>query len=79
MGPVNESRDWNELRQSGLLWLINRTVFHPRGWALGLVYRDGEVVGWDLLGAGNEVWQMDGSEDDEFARAQETLRPRGGS
>lgn len=76
---MSDPRDWNELRESGLLWLINRVVFHPRGWALGLVRRDGEVVGWSLQGDGKEVWEMTGSEDDEFARAQATLRPRGDS
>lgn len=49
-----------ELRDSGLLWLINRVVFHPRGYALALHFDDyhEEVVGWSLLGDGTEVWTM---------------------
>lgn len=70
--PDNYS--WEHLKTSGLLWLINRVVFHPRGFALGLVRVDGEYVGWRLLGDGSEVWKFDGDEDDEFARAQQTLR-----
>lgn len=70
-----EIRPWSELRDSGLLWLINRAVFHPRGFALTMVKRDGMDVGWYLQGDGREVWQMAGDEDDEFARAEATLRP----
>jgi hypothetical protein len=68
-------RPWDELKSSGLLWLINRVVFHPRGFALSLARRDGEVVGWRLLGDGREVWAMEPPEDDEFDRAQRTLAP----
>ena len=65
--PVIDARPFHELRDSGLLWLINRVVFHPRGWALSLVYRKrevselasgGEVLGWKLVGDGTEVWTM---------------------
>jgi len=50
-----------DLRSSGLLWLINTSVFHPRGFALGLVYDEsGEnCIGWKLLGDGSEQWQFD--------------------
>lgn len=70
-----EVRGWDELRETGLLWLINRTVFHPRGFALALVRREGEIIGWRLLGDGSEVWSMAGPEDDEYRAATETLRP----
>lgn len=70
-----EPRPWDDLKSSGLLWLINRVVFHPRGWALGLVRKDGLVVGWRLLGNGREVWQFDGDEDELFAAAVATLTP----
>lgn len=75
---MSEPRDWDELRSSGLLWLINKTVFHPRGFAFSLVCRDGEMVGWRLLGDGREVWSMGQPEDDEFEHAQQTLAPGGG-
>jgi hypothetical protein len=68
-------RPWSELRDSGLLWLINKTTFHPRGWAFTVVTHDGETAGWYLKGDGREVWQMTGPEDDEFSRAEATLRP----
>lgn len=68
-------QDWDDLRSSGLLWLINRQVFHPRGFALALEQVDGRIVGWSLLGNGSEVWRFGESEDEHFAAAQETLRP----
>jgi hypothetical protein len=66
-------RPWTDLRDSGLLWLINRVVFHPRGWALFLVLEAGQIIGWRLRGDGAEVWRFDGPEDEHFARAQATL------
>ena len=68
------------LRDHGLLWLINRVVFHPRGFALGLdVNDDGEVVGWSMIGNGSEVWSFSGEvDDDQFAKAEaflSSLRP----
>lgn len=72
--PVRVFRD---LRDSGLLWLINRVVFHPRGWALGMAYRDGELIGWTLEGDGREPWSF--PVDDEqalFEAAQHALSPR---
>ena len=49
-----------DLKSSGLLWLINTSVLHPRGFALGLVYdASGEnCIGWKLLGDGSEQWQF---------------------
>jgi len=66
----------SELRDSGLLWLINRVVFHPRGYALALHVNSGtgEITGWELLGAGRELWVMEPPEDDNFERAEATLR-----
>lgn len=71
----DDVRAWEELRSTGLLWLINRVVFHPRGWALALVRRDGQLVGWNLQGDGREVWEFNGDEDALFAAAQNTLTP----
>ena len=69
-------RSWEALRSSGLLWLINRVVFHPRGWAWALCRVDGQLVGWRLLGDGREVWRFEGdSEDDLFRRATDALTP----
>ena len=77
---MTAGRPVSELSDSGLLWLINRTVFHPRGFALGLVTgEDGEAVGWQLLGDGSGPWSMD-SPEPEFKAAEETLaaQRRGG-
>lgn len=53
------ARPFDELRPTGLLWLINTTVFHPRGYALALHFDDvGACTGWSLLGDGSEAWQF---------------------
>jgi len=50
-------RPFHELRDTGLLWLINTTVFHPRGYALSITLDDdGVATGWGLLGDGTERW-----------------------
>ena len=55
--PAPEVRPLAELRSSGLWWLINRVVFHPRGYAVALeMGDDGEVEGWSLLGDGSEPY-----------------------
>lgn len=65
-------RPWDELASSGLLWLINATCFHPRGYALA-VHPDG--AGWSLLGDGSEPWCFPDGEitDAKFWAAQSTL------
>lgn len=67
------SRPFEELRTSGLLWLINRVVFHPRGYAFALVIENGVAVGWTLQGDGDEVWRYDENEDALFLAAKRTL------
>jgi len=67
-----------DLVDSGLLWLINRQVFHPRGFALSY---DPETGAFYLNGNGVDVWSY--AEDvDENAklRCSEALfsRQRGG-
>lgn len=65
-----------ELSDSGLLWLINRTVFHPRGLALGLHEVAGKAVGWSLVTAdeGEPFSFPDSVDNDGFRRAEATLR-----
>lgn len=66
-------RPFEDLSPSGLLWLINRVVFHPRGYALSLVADDaGTVTGWKLLGDGRQPWTM-GDEEHEANAAREFL------
>ena len=63
-------RPFEDLSPSGLLWLINRVVFHPRGYALALEADDaGTITGWKLLGDGREPWTM-GDEVDEANAAR---------
>ena len=47
--PPEAALDWQALIDSGLLWLINATVFHPRGVGMA-VHPDG--AGWLLISAG---------------------------
>jgi YD repeat-containing protein len=69
-------RSFEDLRASGLLWLINASVFHPRGYALAFRYTDdGRLAGWHLLGDGTEPWVFeDGPDIDErFAAVARTF------
>lgn len=79
-GPVENDtiRPWSDLRPSGLLWLINTSLLHPRGFAIAVVLNDAdEAVGWRLLGDGREPWQFaENTVDGHFADAQATLAPR---
>lgn len=68
-------RPLSELRTSGLLWLINRTVFHPRGLGLAL-HMDGDaVVGWSLMRANaHEPFGFTEADDNAgFRAAEDTL------
>lgn len=65
-----------DLRKDGLLWLINRTVFHPRGYALAI---DPEADNaFYLMGDGSEPWRYDLGEGGERAhfRAVEAVLAR---
>lgn len=67
----------SELSPSGLLWLINRVVFHPRGLALALnAEDDGEITGWLLLAAdeGEPFSFPDRDDETGYKRAEATLR-----
>jgi hypothetical protein len=71
------ARPFAELSDSGVLWAINRALFHPRGYALAL-HRDetGAATGWLLLGDGTEPWFYEASvdEDRHFEDFERTLR-----
>lgn len=74
--PVDTGRPFIDLRPTGLLWLINRVVFHPRGYALALVLDEhGDAAGWQLQGDGTEVWHFKdpGREDQHFAEVAATF------
>lgn len=77
---TDDYRPWNDLRESGLLWLINRVVLHPRGYALAIHYEGdaddlGAALGWSLMGDGTEVWGYHSSvpEDEVFAKIKALL------
>ncbi|QOC89864.1 hypothetical protein [Micromonospora craniellae] len=74
-GTAVPVRPWADLRDSGLLWLINRAVLHPRGFALAVVMQGEDAVGWQLLGDGRGPWRFHASvsEDELFAAVQATL------
>jgi hypothetical protein len=70
--PESQGRQVH-LQKDGLLWLINRTVFHPRGYALGY---DPETAAFLLLGDGREPWVFggDGSDEaDSLARIRQVM------
>jgi hypothetical protein len=46
-----------DLRTDGLLWLINRVVFHPRGYALGFEEGNQQFL---LIGDGSETFSFGG-------------------
>ena len=73
--PVPDYRPLLELSESGLLWLINRVVFHPRGVALALHEEAGEAVGWSLVTAteGEAFTFPESVDNDGFRRAEATL------
>lgn len=60
------------MHDDGLLWLINRCVFHPRG--LALAHKPGTDE-WELVGNGTEVWSFSAADDDSsFAKWQALLQ-----
>ena len=59
-------RPFSDLRPTGLLWLINVSVFHPRGYALAIHCDDeGYALGWSLIGDGTESWYMGEQPEDD--------------
>jgi hypothetical protein len=76
MSKASPVRPLSELSDAGILWLINRVVFHPRGFALALhADDDGLVTGWQLQGDGSEEWSFPPEREwDHFQRAEQTLQ-----
>lgn len=61
---------FQEFQALGLLWLVNRVVFHPRGYALTFhVDEDGTIKGWSMQGDGSEPWSFTEADDDEMFKA----------
>jgi hypothetical protein len=58
------------LREDGVLWLVNRSVFHPRGFALA-VDESGDFY---LVGDGSDPWiYADDVDEDALFEAVEDL------
>lgn len=81
-GKPEGPRPFDELADSGLLWLINAAVFWPRGFALAIhCDDDGVATGWSVAGDGTEPWRSDDAiADARFVSAEATLarlRPPG--
>jgi hypothetical protein len=71
-----DKRPFEDLRTSGLLWMINRLAFHTRGYALAISFDgdgDGDATGWQILGDGTRPWAFT-DETDSFDQAEDTLR-----
>ncbi len=73
---------FDELRATGVLWLINRAVLHPRGYALALDYLRGgkdqgeQPTGWSIHAAAEGetfTFELEPGFDDERFRALEAL------
>lgn len=75
--PDDVTLPWLAMLDHGVLWAINRAVFHPRGFALAIDTGtvDGKPIGWSLHGDGSEPWKFvdDAMEDDRFAAFEALL------
>lgn len=56
--PTAGDRPFADLSATGLLWMINRALLHPRGFALAITVDKitGQATGWQILGHGDEPW-----------------------
>ena len=64
-------------RESGLLWLVNTSVMHPRGYAISVTYdKDGHPVGMSIEGDGSEPWCFGMDAEDSFAAHVRTEQER---
>lgn len=58
--PADAQFPLEDLFDKGILWMVNATIFHPRGFAMALsMDEDGQVTGWRLMGDGTEPWAFD--------------------
>jgi len=65
-GPARPLSEWGE---NGLLWLVNATVFWPRGFALGLAFREDPANGDEYLAGYN----IEGDGTEPFAASTEEM------
>lgn len=62
---AREVYPWHALRDFGVLWAVNATLLHPRGFAIASELPDMgspagpyDDAGWKLLGDGSEPWSF---------------------
>ncbi|MDB5069616.1 MAG: putative phage protein [Candidatus Eremiobacteraeota bacterium] len=68
------ARPFEDLSLTGLLWLFNRAVLHPRGFTLVVITGDdGRAIGWQITGDGTQPFVFDPETDDEKFRAVEAF------
>ena len=72
---MGDFRPFEDLSDTGILWLINRVVFHPRGFAFSIhINSDGVADGWDVEGDGSEIWRFSlDSDDKKFTTVEKFL------
>lgn len=66
---------FERLRDTGILWYVNRVAFHPRGYALVLDFDDeGNARGWALQATdGTELFTFPEEQDDDAFKRVEAL------
>lgn len=62
-----------DVHDDGVLWCVNKAIFHPRGFALAHTPGTDE---WFILGDGSEPWHYGPGIDDECFAAVERLFAR---
>ncbi len=77
-GEVSAIRPFLEMgfEDSSVLWMINKEVFHPRGYCLALIRLGDEIVGWSIYGDGVEPWSFSDELDETKCKEkfEQTLR-----
>jgi len=74
-GDQREAIRW--FRESGLLWLVNTSVLHPRGRAIAIhVDKNDQPVGMSIVGDGSEPWCFGLDAEDAFAAHVRTEQER---
>ena len=58
-----------DFRKDGFLWYINRSLLHPRGFALAYTEETGT---FELWGNGDEPWEFGDVDENELFRALES-------
>jgi hypothetical protein len=59
---VHDVRSFDDLRDTGLLWAINRYIFHPRGLAMAVCLEhdeDSKVFAWRMMSLLGETFNYD--------------------